>query len=203
MSSDTDNGSLYGGFIDLALGSDLDGLTDRELNDELELISDEEDRKNITVKDMKAPTKIESKPRKLSSAVVIPEAASRTIDERNPRDQVKNSPYPKPKMNNGKKNMQVNSNGAIKRTYKKSTRNTEQKGSLVKLLSRAENVKKETHKGNTSTPKRARSPDEKPLNMQQTKRRNCTQVMPPSGESKAMNEKPNEMFNYLETKMTC
>lgn len=78
----SEGSSLYGDLVDIALGSDLDGLTDREINEELEEQSDSDDGINVTIKEGIKPNlgsdQAVTTP-KLASEIVVPNSTKRTL----------------------------------------------------------------------------------------------------------------------------
>lgn len=164
--NDTDADSLTGDLIDIAVGSDLDGLSDGDFAASLEELSDEDDGINVTIREGIKPSPAVLKP-KVASVVVVP--------NRNPSDLI-----PKEKKLDSTvtaavtpKTVQAakgsNKNGSSKRTKKHKAIESKNSstGSLISMLSKV-NVSASTA-SIQSTPKRLRSPESIEANDKPTK----------------------------------
>lgn len=182
MSSETD--SLGGNFIDVALGSDFDGITDGELNEELHKeannenqveSSDEEDNINVTIREIvkphykpkdltsneeKQPTVGKDKPR-LASVVVVPTRPS----QNGAADPVSTAVAKEAR--HGTKKNRTGSAKRARTTIKKNTGNASNSGNnLLEMLTRVKvsgsNNSIADAEASSLTPKRTYSPDDKP-----------------------------------------
>lgn len=138
--SDCDTVSMDGGLYELALGPDMDGITDTVSKDELEPISEEDDGINVTINEVSKPLVKGPVPRKISSVVVAPKANQRT----------------QAKLKNQSNNLVTRRNHKpIKAKGKKSKLVT---GSLISMLSKASIDTNTYKKPTTNSSKRIRSP---------------------------------------------
>lgn len=171
--SDSDTISLSGGLFDIALASDLDGLSDTEVQEELGKLSTneqhgsdgssgEEDNVNVTIKEGIRPShEVTTIPPRVASVLVVPESTKRTISNLLPRsDRVSNdSARSTPGEVGARKNVR-NRNGSTKKKVKNSF-NSEPPGSIVSMLSRVRVSSTSSNggeEGRPTTPKRNRSP---------------------------------------------
>lgn len=157
--SDSDTISMDGKLYDLAIGSDLDGLTDNEIRTELDIISDEEeeDNINVTIKEGIKPNWAEIPPR-LASVVVIPGSNKRVVKDLIPLSR-KESPSTPNREHNPQIQKNKNRNGSAKRrsSSKSAKYSSNVAGSLITMLSRT-SVSEQPPAPPSSTPKRIRSP---------------------------------------------
>lgn len=162
-SETSDVSSLNGDLMDIALGSDLDGLTDNEVNDEINGMSesDDDDGVNVTIKEgIKPNYSVGPKP-KVASIMVVPEATKRSIIDLIPKQSDSLGPLGIKSASTAlKPTKSRNKNGSAKRQAKNQKNRNDNAGSLMSMLSRvgANASANKDGIGKQSTPKRMKSP---------------------------------------------
>lgn len=157
-SESSDTLSLDCKLLNTALGKDLDGLSDDELRQEIEELSDVSDNVNVTIREVKVPNQhVDPIQPRVASVLVVPETTKRAFKDFIPKPSTANSSTGR--TTNKSKDEKKNRNGSSKRRLRKA-RSSGEAGSLESLLSKVTVSGK--GKGNeiTSTPKRYRSPGE-------------------------------------------
>lgn len=156
--SDSDTVSLDGKLYEMALASDMDGLTDGEIREELEDLSEDDDGINVTIKEgIKPNCIVDPSPPRVASVMVIPEATKRTMADLIPKSGVPTIATNRTSADGTtKKNRNKNGSAKKKKSFNKQK---DSAGSLVSMLSKvtvSSGVKSNPVQG---TPKRVRSPD--------------------------------------------
>lgn len=157
-SESSDTISLNGNLFDLAMGRDLDGLTDNELKEEVDLLSDEDDGINVTIKEIVKPShSVAQTPLAVASVLVVPEATKKSLANLIPGKHRQPVVDSKPTHESGSTNKR-NRAGSVKRRSK-NERAIGGPSSLVSMLSKV-TVSGDGKAKVSSTPKRNRSPGE-------------------------------------------
>lgn len=149
--TDTDTMSMDGKLFEIALGPDLDGLTDSELDNEIQMLSDDTDNENNnTVKEKSRPTsKSPTGTPKLPSVLVVPSSSKSTLLDWMPKVNESKSSTPI-------KDKRKNRSGSQKRDKNPKSKET---GSLVSMLSKVTvSTKTKTPSAPEVSSKRNRSP---------------------------------------------
>lgn len=194
----SESSSLCGDLIDLALGGDIDGLSDRELCNENEDLSDEEDGINVTIKPGIKPDYSSSNDQspKVASKIVVPESAVNSMKNLmmgpNLEKSIRNEQNNLTKSANKSKK-----NGSAKKLNRKfkgmTVNNSNGSGSLITMLAKATATANSCeHKQNT--PKRLRSPEPDQIaNVKPTKIAKMPNETPPP-QTKSRNEAPYQSY---------
>lgn len=157
--SDTnDTNSLSGDFVDIALGSDLDGLSDRDSNEYVEELSDEDDGINVTIKEGIKPNYAHPTP-KVASVVVVPEATKRNFTDLIPKQGSQNQAGSSTLSESARSKKKNNRNGFAKKLAGKNKTKDGIKGSAGSLISMLSKVTVVDVEPVRSTPKTPRSPE--------------------------------------------
>lgn len=156
----SDNDSLNGALLDIALGSDIDGLTDRETEERDHAdLSDEDDGINVTIREIVKPNLAEALTPRLNSVVVVPDSSALSGQK------VRSTPTPSNSAENGAKRKKPNRSGSTKRAVKsKTVTNDGKNNTLASIFAKAEASYKNNFGPNQSrhvhvSSKRAHSPE--------------------------------------------